>query len=53
MMGHFPINMYMGAYVTIANVAQHELIPKINLIWDWKVFDSYPPVKDLGTTIQK
>jgi hypothetical protein len=49
MVGHSPTNMHMGAYVTITNVAQHESIPKIN--WDWKVLDSYLPIKDLGTTI--
>jgi hypothetical protein len=45
--------MHMGAYATVANVAQHESIPKINLNWDRKIFDPYPPVKDLGTAIQK
>jgi hypothetical protein len=30
MLGHFPTNMHMGAYVSIANVVEHELIPKIN-----------------------
>jgi hypothetical protein len=53
MVGHSPINMHMGAYVTIANAAQHKSIPKINMTWDQKVLDPYPPVKDLCTTIQK
>jgi hypothetical protein len=51
MLGDFPTNMHMGAYVSIANVAQHELIPKINPTWDHKVLALYLPVKDLRTTI--
>jgi hypothetical protein len=43
----------MGAYVIIANVAQHESIPRIDLTWDWKILGSYLPMKDLGTAIQK
>jgi hypothetical protein len=39
--------------VTIANVAQHESIPKINLIWDQKILDPYLPMKNLGKTILK
>jgi hypothetical protein len=50
--GHSPTNMHMGAYVIVVNVAQHELIPKINLTWDQKIFGPYLHVKDLGTTIQ-
>ncbi len=44
--------MHMGAYVIVVNVAQHKLIPKINLTWDQKIFGPYLHVKDLGTTIQ-
>jgi hypothetical protein len=51
MVKHSPTNMYMGAYVTTTNVAQHKLTPRINLTWDQKVLDPYPPMKDLGTTI--
>jgi len=50
MVGHFPTNMHMGAYVIIVNVAQQKLIPRINLTWDKKVFGPYLPMKDLGTT---
>jgi hypothetical protein len=53
MVGHSLTNMHMGAYVIATNVAQHESIPIINLTWDRKIFDSYPPVKDLGMAIQK
>jgi hypothetical protein len=53
MVAHSPTNMHIDAYVIVANVAQHESIPRINLIWDRKVLDPYPPMKDLGTTIQK
>jgi hypothetical protein len=53
MVGHSPTNMHMGPYVTIANVAQHESIPKINLTWDQKILGPYSPVKDLGRVIQK
>jgi hypothetical protein len=31
MVGHSSTNMHMGAYVIVANVAQHESIPRINL----------------------
>jgi hypothetical protein len=31
MVGHFPTNMQMGAFVFVANIAQLESIPKINL----------------------
>jgi hypothetical protein len=31
MVGRSSTNMHVGAYVIVANVAQHELIPKINL----------------------
>jgi hypothetical protein len=34
MVGHFPTNMHMGAYVFVANVAQQDSVPKINLTWD-------------------
>jgi hypothetical protein len=51
MVGHSPTNMHMGAYVIVANVTKHESIPKINLTWDWKIFNSYLLVKDLDTTI--
>jgi hypothetical protein len=51
MVGHFPTNMHMGAYVIVTNVAQHESIPRINLTWDWKVLNLYPPMKDLGMAI--
>jgi hypothetical protein len=51
MVGHSPTNMHMGAYVIVANVAQHESIPRINLTWDWKVLNLYPPMKDLGMAI--
>jgi len=53
MVGHFPTNMHMGAYVFVANVAQHESIPKINPTWDRKILGSYSLVKDLGMAIQK
>jgi hypothetical protein len=53
MLGDFPTNMHMGAYVSIANVAQHKSIPKINPTYDHKVLALYLPMKDLGTTIQK
>jgi hypothetical protein len=53
MVGHSPTNMHMAAYVTIANVAEHESIPRINLTWDQKVLDPYSLMKNLGTTIQK
>jgi hypothetical protein len=53
MLGHFPTNMHMGAYVFIANVAQHETIPKINPTWDHKILASYVLMKNLGTSIQK
>ncbi len=43
----------MGAYMIVANVAQHESIPIINLTWDQKILDPYLPLKNLGTTIQK
>jgi hypothetical protein len=51
MVGHFPRNMYMGAYMIVTNVAQHESISIINLTYDWKVFCPYPLMKDLGMTI--
>jgi hypothetical protein len=51
MVEHSPTNMHVGAYVFIANVAQHQSIPIINSTWDQKVLDPYPPVKDLGTII--
>jgi hypothetical protein len=53
MVGHFPTNMYMGAYVYATNVVQHESIPKIIPIRDQKVLGPYPLMKNLGTTIQK
>jgi hypothetical protein len=53
MVGHSPTNMHMGAYVFVANVAQHNLILRINLNWDQKVLSLYPLVKDLNTAIQK
>jgi hypothetical protein len=53
MVGHSPTNIHMGAYVSIANVSQHNLIFRINLNWDKNVFSLYPLVKDLNTTIQK
>jgi hypothetical protein len=31
MVGHFPTNMNMGTFVSIENITQHKLIPKINL----------------------
>jgi hypothetical protein len=31
MVGHFPTNIHMGAFVFIANIAQHKSIPKPNL----------------------
>jgi hypothetical protein len=51
MVGHSPTNMHMGAYVIVANVAQHESIPRIDLTWDWKVLVLL--VKDLDMAIQK
>jgi hypothetical protein len=51
MVGNSPTNMHMGAYVTVANVAQHESIPRINLTWDQKVHNMYPLMRDLGMTI--
>jgi hypothetical protein len=51
MVGHFLINMHMGAYVFVTNVVQHKSIPKINPTWDWKVLGPYSPMKDLGTSI--
>jgi hypothetical protein len=51
MVGHFSTNMHVGTYVTVANLAQHELIPRINLTWDQKFLGPYSPMKDLGTTI--
>jgi hypothetical protein len=53
MVGHSPTNMHMGAYVYVANVAQHNSIPRINPTWDQKVLSMYPLMKDLNTTIQK
>jgi hypothetical protein len=53
MVGHSPTNIHMGAYVIVANVAQHESIPKIDLTWYHKALGMYPHVKNLGTTIQK
>jgi hypothetical protein len=53
MVGHFPTNMQMGAYVFVANLAQHELVPRINPTWDQKVLGPYLHVKDLGIAIQK
>jgi hypothetical protein len=43
----------MGAFVSIANIAQHESIPKINLTWDLKVPGPYLFMKDLGMAIHK
>jgi hypothetical protein len=48
---HFPTNMHMGAFVSVANVVEFESIPKINLTWDFKILDMYPPMKDLNITI--
>ncbi len=42
---HFLTNMHMGAYMTIANVAQHESIPKINLTCDQKNLWPIPTCK--------
>jgi hypothetical protein len=53
MVGYSLINMHMGAYVFVANVVQHKSIPKINPTWDWKVFNPYSFMKDLGITIHK
>jgi hypothetical protein len=53
MVEHFPTNMHMGAFVSIANLAKRESIPKINPTWDLKVLGSYLLVKNLSTTIQK
>jgi hypothetical protein len=51
--GHFPTNMHMGGYVTVANVAQHKSILKLNFTWDQKGLVPYLPMKDLGMTTQK
>jgi hypothetical protein len=51
MVGHFPTNMHIGAYVIDANVALHKSIPRINLTWDRKVLGQYPLLKDLGMAI--
>jgi hypothetical protein len=53
MVGHSQTNMHMGAYVYVANVAQHESIPRINSTLNQKLFGLYSLVKDLGTTILK
>ncbi len=52
MVGYFPTNMHMGAYVYVTNVAQHKQIPRINMTWDRKILGPYLHVKDLGTSIQ-
>jgi hypothetical protein len=31
--GHFPTNMHMDAFVYVANLSQHELNPLINPTW--------------------
>jgi hypothetical protein len=53
MVGHSPTNMQMGAFVFVANLSQHELIPLINPTWDLRVLGPYPLVKDFGMTILK
>jgi hypothetical protein len=53
MVGHFPTNMHMGAFMFVANIVQFKSIPKINLTWDLKVLGLYLYMKDLGMAIQK
>jgi hypothetical protein len=53
MVGHLPTNMHMGAFVFVANIAQHESIPRINPTWDLKVLGMYPLMKNLSMAIQK
>jgi hypothetical protein len=53
MVGHSPMNMHMGAYVTITNVAQQKSTFRKNLTWDQKILGQYPPMKNLGMTIPK
>jgi hypothetical protein len=51
MVGNFPISIHIGALVFVANIAQHESTPIINLTWGLKVLG--PPMKDLGMAILK
>jgi hypothetical protein len=53
LVGHFPTSMHIGAFVSTTNIAQHESIFRINLIWDLEVLGLYPFVKDLDMAIQK
>jgi hypothetical protein len=53
MVGHFPTNMHMGAFMFVANIAQPKSIPKINLTWDLKVLGLHQLMKNLGMAIQK
>jgi hypothetical protein len=47
MVGHFTTNIHMGVFVSIANIAQQNSIPKINPTLDLKVLDLYSPMKTL------
>ncbi len=53
MVGNFPISIHIVALVFVANIAQHESTPIINLTWGLKVLGPYPPMKDLGMAILK